>query len=133
MMGTAKIHTYCGETNGVKWMIRAIEHQSGNEMILKGGTRVIGHYCAYLEVPKSLAEWFEDEVPVHGGVTWGGGYGTCHTNKYPCERECTEGYEVLGWDYNHCYDDERFQTYEWIESELLEAVNLLVEKMGVGE
>lgn len=133
MRETVKVHTYCGETDGVKWMIRAIEHQSGNEMILKGGIRAIGHYCAYVEVPKDLAEWFENEVPIHGGVTWGGEHGTNHTNKYPCERECTEGCEVLGWDYHHYYDDEWFQTYEMIEKELLESVKLLVEKMGVTE
>lgn len=135
MMGTAKIHTYDGQTSGIRWRIRAIEHPhtrggDSNKIILKGGMRTLGHYCAYIEVPKSLVRWFEDSVLVHGGVTWNGESGAIHPGEYPEGQKCTEGCEVLGWDYWHYYDDEKLQTYEMIEAEVLEAVKLLVEKMS---
>lgn len=135
MMGAAKIHTYDGQTSGIRWRIRAIEHpRSGygdsNEIVLKGGVRTFGHYCAYIEVPKILARWFEDNVLVHGGVTWNGESSAAHPDEYPGGQKCTKGCEVLGWDYWHDYDDEKFQTYEMIEAEVLEAVKLLAEKMS---
>lgn len=119
---TMPVHNYDGETQGVRWRIRAVEHppllirigRSDASITLKDGTRTTGHYCAYVEVPKDLAGWFEDEVPVHGGVTWGGDHGTGHTDEYPDGTKCAEGCEVLGWDYNHLTDDECDQTYERI-------------------
>lgn len=134
---TTPVHNYDGETQGVRWRIRAVEHlflirigRSNENITLKDGTRTTGHYCAYIEVPKDLAGWFEDEVPVHGGVTWGGDHGTGHTDEYPDGTKCAEGCEVLGWDYHHLTDYECDQTYERIESELLEAVRALVERIG---
>ena len=134
---TTPVHNYDGETQDVRWRIRAVEHpplirigRSDASITLKDGTKTTGHYCAYVEVPKDLAGWFEGEVPVHGGVTWGGDHGTGHTDEYPDGTKCAEGCEVLGWDYNHLTDDECDQTYERIESELLEAVRALAERIG---
>ena len=125
------VHDYTGETQGVRWRIRAIEHtyRGSPRIVLKDGTQTLGHYCAYVEVPREHVHWFESEVDVHGGVTWGGEYGTEHTSKYPGGGECAPGCEVLGWDYNHLIAGERHQAYERIESEVLDAVRLLVERM----
>lgn len=129
------VHTYTGETQGVRWRIRAIEHtyKGSPRITLKDGTQTLGHYCAYVEVPRDHARWFEAKVDVHGGVTWGGRYGTEPTSKYPDDDECAPGCEVLGWDYNHHIAGESRQTYERIESEVLDAVRLLIERMEAVE
>lgn len=129
------VHVYTGETQGVRWRIRAIEHgyRGSPVIVLKDGTKTLGHYCAYVEVPREHAHWFEAKVDVHGGFTWGGEYGTEHTSKYPDGERCALGCEVLGWDYNHHIAGERQQSYPRIESEVLDAVRLLVERMEAVE
>lgn len=126
-----------GEYRGYAWRIDALYHnirlRKGYDpmlpkVYLPDGSERYGHWCAYIEVAQTQADWCESILEVNGGLTYGYvEYEGKRRAEYPDGAVCHKGCYVLGWDYCHAHDIDTRYTFDDILRDVCSAIDMVAD------